>query len=453
MDMSSSFYTRFRGQVQGPFTWTQLRNLAERGRLSRQHEISEDAVVWSRAADYPDLFAARVQKKVRVAPTEIIVAQPAVVAATPTASPSQEAPAAATEATWHYMKDGAKVGPIAQSELLMLHARGELSNDTLIWTKGIPEWVTWAKSPFATDVPAEAQPAPAKTTPHSLQEEAFPINANSLARLFQDETFWGIALAVASPLLISTLEGEAQKYIIPALFGYFGIIWGFVFKSMVVRHPAHWGVCLGAMAFTAFVGIPMLLAVQEHVFSEKFRQLPMSPDLKLSLVGFLLNVGPFEELIKAIPVIVYLGVKGRSANPLTAVLIGVFSGLGFAANEANLYANPNFAEARTAEEKLASLVKSLFSTHQTMLRVTSLAFLHATWSGIFAYFLAAGTVGHRARAGLVLVGFLIASQLHGIYDWLQSVQRTAAALITVVTLVLFYTYLGRLRQARAEAAT
>jgi len=58
-----------------------------------------------------------------------------------------------------------------------------------------------------------------------------------------------------------------------------------------------------------------------------------SSSILVSLTGFVLQTGVMEELCKAITVLAYLLLKRKNAEPFTAILIGVFSGLGFAASE------------------------------------------------------------------------------------------------------------------------
>src|SRR5689334_12002539 len=52
----SSYYTRNRGRVLGPFTEEQLRTMVQRGQLSRIHEISADGTNWASAQEYPQFF-------------------------------------------------------------------------------------------------------------------------------------------------------------------------------------------------------------------------------------------------------------------------------------------------------------------------------------------------------------------------------------------------------------
>ena len=101
--------------------------------------------------------------------------------------------------------------------------------------------------------------------------------------------------------------------------------------------------------------------------------MPDSPSVLLSLAGFIIQTGVLEELCKAIPVVAYLVIKRGNAEPFTAILIGVFSGLGFAASE-NLF----YGEAARGHAP---------GVLHVLLRSLSTVLGHAVLSGIVAYFL------------------------------------------------------------------
>jgi RsiW-degrading membrane proteinase PrsW (M82 family) len=88
-----------------------------------------------------------------------------------------------------------------------------------------------------------------------------------------------------------------------------------------------------------------------------------------------------------------------------------------------------------------------------MLRSLSLVFCHAVWSGILAYFLAVATLGRQRWGALFLIGWVVSSVLHGVYDWLAGMQPTIAALVVALSFVLFYAYMGKLRTLGSSPAT
>ena len=42
---------------------------------------------------------------------------------------------------WFYAKDGRQIGPVSFSEIERLRAEGQLTDDTLVWQQGMPNWV------------------------------------------------------------------------------------------------------------------------------------------------------------------------------------------------------------------------------------------------------------------------------------------------------------------------
>ena len=55
--MSATYYTRIRGNVEGPFDVAELKRLAQTGRLSRFHQISTDGDTWTTAGANASIFA------------------------------------------------------------------------------------------------------------------------------------------------------------------------------------------------------------------------------------------------------------------------------------------------------------------------------------------------------------------------------------------------------------
>jgi RsiW-degrading membrane proteinase PrsW (M82 family) len=133
---------------------------------------------------------------------------------------------------------------------------------------------------------------------------------------------------------------------------------------------------------------------------------------------------------------------------MTVILVGVFSGLGFAAFENLMYGKLAILGTLLATEArgAAGLVEGVqVAMVMPMLRSLSLVFCHAVWAGIFAYFLAVATVTGRRWGAMFLVGLLLTATLHGVYDWLCSIQPTMAAFTAGVSFVLFYGYVAKIR--------
>jgi len=278
-----------------------------------------------------------------------------------------------------------------------------------------------------------------------FRNEIIPIDESNLGRLMKDGVFWFATLLGIVPLMIGTLsETNAQ---VTAFAMFFAAVWGVIFRSAILRHSASWKFLLPAFFFTGSIGTFAAVLVSAQFLAEDF---PDKEGHLSALAKYVLIVGISEEFCKVIPALAYVVWKRRSAHPMTVILIGVFSGLGFAAFENLMYGQLAILGTLLATEArgAAGLVEGVqVAMVMPMLRSLSLVFCHAVWAGIFAYFLAVATVTGRRWGAMFLVGLLLTAVLHGVYDWLCSIQPTMAALTAGISFVLFYGYVAKIRAA------
>lgn len=150
--MSDQYYLRVRGRVLGPYDHEKLRSLAQRGQLSRMHEVSTDGVSWSRATAFPDFFAAPALP-VKLAASANEVDQPAgseEICILPAKDPVQHVtngPPHVGDQKWHYISNGVQCGPVDFSALRVLVGTGQVRADDQVWTDGMPAWITAIQVP------------------------------------------------------------------------------------------------------------------------------------------------------------------------------------------------------------------------------------------------------------------------------------------------------------------
>jgi protease PrsW len=273
-------------------------------------------------------------------------------------------------------------------------------------------------------------------------EEIVPIDSSNFGRMLRDPVILAVIGAAISPLVIITLRSDLQLTAFAILFAF---VWGMVFKHYIVRASVSWKILFSALFCTGIIGTRAALQLSRlHV------DVALSPDVLVSLFGFIFGVGICEESCKILPVIAYLLWKRRNADPKTCILIGVFSGLGFAAFE-NLHFQGNDIE----DAILKTNVLGEYGLREgvrgamvdAMLRSLSLVFCHALWTGVFAYFLSVAFLTGRRYMALALAGLAVSATMHGVYDWLIVCvkQQTFAAAVMAVTFVLFYAYLIKLQ--------
>lgn len=287
-----------------------------------------------------------------------------------------------------------------------------------------------------------------------FQEEVFPVNKALVEYLLRDTVFWVVMGLAAVPLLISTID--RREYQLTAFALFFAVLWGVVFKSLIVKADMGWKPLVAALFFTGLVGVPALLFSYGSLLPKAYVKLSDSESGMTSLIGYVFQVGVCEELIKIVPVFAYLAWMRKNANPLGAILIGVFSGLGFAAFENMSYGQSAIFKSALLAKK-AGIAGAAAGTQLAMvnvlLRSLSLVFCHAVITGIFAYFVTAGFASGKRFLAMVLIGLFVSASLHGAYDWLTGIQMTVATAVVVLSFVLFYAYLTKFKQLIAPVAT
>jgi RsiW-degrading membrane proteinase PrsW (M82 family) len=374
---------------------------------------------------------------------------------------------------WYYRDGDKQIGPVPDDDMAALIKSGAIGSSTPVWREGMADWEVASssdlKTHFVSQQPRPSTPPPlrkagqaastlaaasqhhAKTVIDDLRQmdwkaEVLPIDRSNIALLMRDIVFWSVTLLGVIPLLIVTIENTNAQLTAFALF--FAGIWGFLFRKFILKGTADWKHLIGTLLFTGIVGINILLWLYRHVFPRSYLRLSHSDSLVVSLLGFILQVGIWEELCKVLPVLLFLVWKRRTVSPSTLVAIGVFSGLGFAAFENVSYGQQSVLSSYSLAMRYGGrgLVAGVNNAMVTaMLRSLSLVFCHAVWAGTFAYFMSVAAATHRRWGALFVVGLAVSAILHGAYDWFAGLQPTASALLAGLSFVLFYGYVSKLR--------
>lgn len=116
---------RFKGRVLGPLTREKTMELAKRGQITKQHELSPDGETWKQAQDFPELFAIERASAIQAA---------AKIKQKETAAP--EAPAE----EWYAHFEDSNQGPVDSKGMKKWIALGTVTKETLIWRQGMSEW-------------------------------------------------------------------------------------------------------------------------------------------------------------------------------------------------------------------------------------------------------------------------------------------------------------------------
>ena len=142
-DEHSGWYVRSKGRTLGPFSWTQLESLRDRGQLAHFHEVSHDRQVWMGAASLPGLFGPPgpgTESSGSVGFTVVSADPNAYGLAGDPGSGTQ--PAVTQDASaWFFARDGSHQGPVPLGELRRMAAAGEINAYSQVWKNGMPNWV------------------------------------------------------------------------------------------------------------------------------------------------------------------------------------------------------------------------------------------------------------------------------------------------------------------------
>ncbi len=200
--------------------------------------------------------------------------------------------------------------------------------------------------------------------------------------------------------LINALQ---RDFLSADIFGYIAVLLSmgvwilFIFKMLFIQLDK-WKLILPLFLLGSI--LPILV----YVFSDLLSYLYSIIDINWNHQNFwynFINIGMVEELVKFIPwFIIYLIFKKHFSKPVHFMLLPIISALGFAFAENLIYVNSNDYEI-------------LF------IRSTICVAIHITCSSIIGYALYRGNLQNEKWKTFLFVlgGFLLASLIHGLYDY------------------------------------
>jgi hypothetical protein len=88
-----------------------------------------------------------------------------------------------TDSNWYYAENDKRIGPISQEQLIGLWNEEAISSETLIWTKGMKEWIPYSESElFPED---DEIPPPLPTSPKEVQKRLPPKQSPNVLELIE----------------------------------------------------------------------------------------------------------------------------------------------------------------------------------------------------------------------------------------------------------------------------
>src|SRR5688572_475543 len=330
---------------------------------------------------------------------------------------------------------GGRVGPYSQDELRQLHLNGVVKPETLVTPEGGEAsvvfgelWVKW-QNPQHESGKAYARFA-ARTgedlrtlAPHLLMpfREARDFDWLKNRKL----------IATAAIGLVPLLIHATTSHLGAAFWGmalYFSALWALFFYHVFPTPEAR--VSTSALCFfaTGVLSISVLLMAYHLPPLMWVVQLFKSSSQFNHMLAFIFGIALPEELCKALPLFVLLK-KSDPLPPQVMLFYGLMSGLGFGIYEGVDYQmERNFRYASSGGEYYLLNV----------LRLTTLPFLHAMWTGIAGYFIGFAGLYPRRQRGLMIIGVGVPVLLHGLYNsFNQTIIGLGFALLTVLVLNLY----------------
>lgn len=204
--------------------------------------------------------------------------------------------------------------------------------------------------------------------------------------------------------------------------GFSLIVWLMFISRMLFIKRDNWKLIIPLFILGA------ILPVMVYVLSDLFRYFYSELNISLEHDDFLycfINIGMIEELTKTVPwLIFYFLFKKHFHRPVHFMLLPVISALGFAFSENLIYVNSNDYE--------LVFVRSAISL-----------IMHISCSAIIGYMAWRANLKRdlKTKIGYVLGGFVLASFLHGLFDFIifnnGGYLNIIVLLITLHLLILF----------------
>jgi len=214
---------------------------------------------------------------------------------------------------------------------------------------------------------------------------------------------------------------------------YFSAMWALFFAAAFRATGIRWTLGIAAYFGTVFVGMTALMV--SLILNVELLRGPLvaAKSLWIAIPSSIAFIGFPEELTKML--VLFAIWRFFGLPPLRAFLFyGLVSGLGFGIKEGVGYQlGPYAAEAAKTGHFAEFYLESV-------LRLTSLPFFHAVWTGIAAYLIWFAARVPSARAGLLVLAVLIPATYHGLYDALVDRSAVLALVVVGLSIVLLGIY-------------
>ena len=355
---------------------------------------------------------------------------------------------------WFVSIQGNEMGPYSHQNILDLIRSGQVTSQSLLWTRDLSEWTEAQYLPdfqsiFSTRKTQRPSPAPApsgvKEDLESVWRVFLPATGEIDHYLKPNRVFWALLIGGCLPLVFTTVSNFTLKIYLFCI--YFALIWGYLLKNLILGEEKKWGLALGSFFFTGLIG---LLLHQIWYFSfEEIHDLLLSWTNSTGLAGLVSTFyfAFLEEWVKILPVLLCVKFWSEKYSIPTLMLIGIFSGLGFAAFENVSYTWRIAGTTANIHGAEGIFLSSVLGLSNQMVRAVSLCLVHASWTGIVTAFVVFVRLMRLRKVWGVFLSVMVASILHTLYNWFWGVQPILCSAVAAISFGLLLIYLRRIEAA------
>ncbi len=351
--------------------------------------------------------------------------------------------------------EGRPVGPYTREEIQLFATRGMLGPDSVVredesgWEGTVMELLATPPSLPRPAVPSTrgTPPRPGgelgpegssaagdflRLAPHLM----LPIEDLFRLRWLDNRRILALAVVGLLPLFLMVYL-ENSRDLAGSIWGvalYSSLLWALFFYVMFSQPEVTLFRCVLAYVGSAVFSIGLVALARFFIPLEWVSRWILSPSILTRWAGHLFGVAWIEELAKLF--MLYFLWSPRRPPPVM-MFYGLMAGLGFGIYEGVTYQSSQNLRISFPEGRLTAEGAAVYYM-LNILRMTSLPFLHAMWTGIAGYFIGfAGSYPSR-RGGLLVAALAVPSLLHATYNtFSSSVIGLTVALVTVLALNLY----------------
>jgi RsiW-degrading membrane proteinase PrsW (M82 family) len=356
---------------------------------------------------------------------------------------------------------GRPIGPYTREELQLFVSRGMIGTETRVIdgpdgrTRTVGEELAdpqnlerGSQPPGQPDSPTVAShrgEPPVLTHPNASTGADFlklaphlmlPLEDILRLRWLDNRRILALAVVGLMPLFL-LLYLQTTRDLSSSIWGvalYSSLLWALFFYVMFSQPEVTLFRCVLAYLGSAVFSIGLVALARFFIPLEWVALWITAPNVLTRWAGHLVGVAWIEEVSKLF--MLYF-LWPRRPRPQVMMFYGLMAGLGFGIYEGVTYQSSQNLKISFPEGRLTTEGAGVYYM-LNILRLTSLPFLHAMWTGIAGYFIGFAGQYPSRRGGLLLAALTIPSLLHATYNtFSNSLVGLTVALVTVLALNLY----------------